>query len=220
MGGRGSGDWQNGRPTTAGRVRLDVRAAVRAGLDLAAPGAAIAASWPGGDAAALRLEAIAGEDGRATAVVVTSGGRHVETLDVAWTRAGYGRRPWWHCPACGCRAAILYGAGRWTLAPLRCRRCHALAYASSRQNAEQRADAALRRALAALGATTGEGWAVVNVRDSYTPPRPPGMRRSTYARRLAAYRCAYDAAGDAWIAAFMGSATTRRMLAASHAHAP
>ena len=235
MGGSGSGDWQDGRPLTSSRLALDVRQLRRAGLPLAAqptragrveilsrggpdrggPLGSIAPVWP----AAGAFEP-GGPPGAAVACHVHSGAdRPPYRVALTWRRVGYGWRPFWHCPRCDRAASILYGADGWTLAPRAwaCRRCAGLAYRSTRQDTEQRADSALRRALAALGATTGDGWAVVNVRDSYTPPRPPGMRRRTYARRLAAYRRAYDAAGDAWLAAFMGSANTRRMLASLEA---
>jgi hypothetical protein len=46
-------------------------------------------------------------------------------LRVAWTRLHYGgRRPWWFCPGCQGRFAILYRAGYGYL----CRRCLKLTY--------------------------------------------------------------------------------------------
>ena len=47
-----------------------------------------------------------------------------------------GSRPWFICPAAGCwrRVAILYGGGIFA-----CRQCHQLAYASSREDAGDRA---------------------------------------------------------------------------------
>lgn len=58
MGGSGSGDWQDGRPLTCERARLDCRALRRAGLRLAARGAppgstAADAAAPDADALAL-----------------------------------------------------------------------------------------------------------------------------------------------------------------------
>lgn len=216
MGGSGSGDWQCGRTLTVQRPRLDVRAAVRAGLELAAP-ADDGRTFNGyRDAlACLTLEAIAGADVRADAVTVTTADGARDVLAVLWTLAGYGWRPWWQCPACRRRAAILYAAGPWRLDGWACRHCHRLAYLSTRQRADVRADAALRRAAAALGVTLAPsgGWAHGMIARRATPPRPPGMRRDTYARRLAALWTAHDAASDAWLAAFMGSSTARRYLA-------
>lgn len=223
MGGSGSGDWQDGRPTTAGRVRLDIRAAVRAGLNLAAPAddvRPLSASWrgAGGILAALALEPIAGADGCADAVVVTSRGARLEVVGIVWTRTGYGRRPWWICPRCRGRAAILYSAGAWTLAPLACRTCHGLAYGSTRERGDVRADAALRRAAAALGIDVpAGGWASHTLDRLPTPTRPPGMRRATYRRRLERLERATTAAAAAWLAAFMGSGSTRRIMASLEA---
>ena len=58
-----------------------------------------------------------------------------------WTRCHLGgSRPWFICPVAGCgrRVAILYGGGIFA-----CRHCHRLAYASSREDA---ADRAIRKA--------------------------------------------------------------------------
>lgn len=228
MGGSGSGDWQDGRPLTTSRLSLDVRQLRRAGLELAArptraghasiigsagPLVTVRPVWPAAPDVAAEP---GGPPGAAAACHVHStADRPPCRVALTWRRVGYGWRPFWRCPRCDRAASILYGADGWTLAPRAwaCRHCAGLAYRSTLQPADVRADAALRRALAALGATTGDGWAVANVRASFTPPRPPGMRRRTYARRLAAYRAAHAAAGDAWMGAFMGSGTTRRMLA-------
>lgn len=238
MGGSGSGDWQDGRPLTIHRLALDVRQLRRAGLVLAAhPTRAghvsisardsaarggvcvtVRPVWPLGDVHSAR--GADGPPGAAAACHVHSGAdRPPYRVALTWRRVGYGWRPFWRCPLCDRAASILYGADGWTLAPRAwaCRRCAGLAYRSTLLDAEQRADAALRRALAALGATTGDGWAVVNLRKAYTPPRPPGMRGATYVRRLAAYRAAFEASADAWMSAFMGSATTRRIMASLEA---
>jgi len=225
MGGSGSGDWQNGRPLTVGRLRLDVRALVRAGLDLApqpGDGRRLRASWTGMHPTlpAVALEPSIGADGRAEAVTLTAGtadGDRRDVIDVAWTRTGYGRRPWWRCPRCRRRVAILYAARRWTAHGWACRTCHGLAYLSTRQPADVRADVALRRAAAALGVTLPEGWGIMGIRAQAQPPRPPGMRRDTYARRLDALHGAHDAASDAWIAGLMGGTFARRHLAALEA---
>jgi hypothetical protein len=51
-----------------------------------------------------------------------------------WTPCNYGgARPWWTCPECGRRCAIVYGH------PFACRRCANLAYKSSRSDAFTRA---------------------------------------------------------------------------------
>ncbi len=59
-----------------------------------------------------------------------------------------GRRAWFICPAVGCgrRVAILYGGGIFA-----CRRCYQLAYASSREDAGDRATRRADRLRARLG---------------------------------------------------------------------
>ena len=46
-----------------------------------------------------------------------------------------GTRPWWLCPSCSRRVAVLYNLGRLYA----CRHCHQLVYASQRENANGRA---------------------------------------------------------------------------------
>jgi len=51
-------------------------------------------------------------------------------LRLTWTPCNYGSdRPWFVCPGCDRRAAILYG----TANPLLCRTCRGLAYPSQRR---------------------------------------------------------------------------------------
>ncbi|HET8629898.1 MAG TPA: hypothetical protein VFL91_20955, partial [Thermomicrobiales bacterium] len=113
--------------------------------------------------------------------------RHA-ALDLAWTDCHYGgRRPWFVCPGCGRRAAVLYlGGAGW-----RCRRCERLVYRSQRQGQHDRALTKARRLRARLGGGAGPL--------APFPPRPRGMHRATYARlrrEAAAAEAVYDAA--AW----------------------
>jgi hypothetical protein len=85
-----------------------------------------------------------------------------------------GQRRWFVCPgqACGKRVAVLYQGSKY----FRCRRCCGLAYSSQR---EDRTDRVLRRLLKIrqqLGATGPLDL------DFPVPPKPPGMRKTTYAR--------------------------------------
>lgn len=71
-------------------------------------------------------------------VAACDGQRFVIGLD--WTACTYGgARPWWRCPCCLRRVAVLY-VGRGALA---CRHCHRLAYRCQREADDDRA---LRRA--------------------------------------------------------------------------
>jgi len=86
-----------------------------------------------------------------------------------------GSRPWFLCPGCGARRAVLYSVdGRF-----RCRRCHDLAYSSTREEpwdrAMRRADTLRRK----IGAERGmHQWA----------PKPKGMHWDRYERITAEIR--------------------------------
>ncbi len=90
------------------------------------------------------------------------------TLD--WTACHYGgRRPWFVCPRCGVRVAILYAADQYA-----CRRCHGLAYRSQREHLYGRALLKAQRIRCRLGGTA-------NVIEPF-PQRPRGMQWRTYLR--------------------------------------
>ncbi len=100
---------------------------------------------------------------------------HVQdALPLVWTRCTLGgSRPWFACPGCGTRRGVLY------LSPagsrFRCRECHGLAYGSTRMDALERATERVRvvqRRLRPEGRY--DPFAV--------PPRPKGMRATTYER--------------------------------------
>jgi hypothetical protein len=82
-----------------------------------------------------------------------------------------GSRPWFICPAAGCRrrVALLYGG-----AIFACRHCHRLAYASTHEDAgdraARRADRIRERLGWELGFLNGDGW------------KPKWMRWRTFSR--------------------------------------
>jgi hypothetical protein len=84
-----------------------------------------------------------------------------------------GAQPWFLCPGCGDRRAVLYSVG----GRFRCRACHDLAYSSTRERA---ADRMLRRGDTIQKKLGGRGpggaW--------HRPSRPKGMHWRTYARLL------------------------------------
>lgn len=110
--------------------------------------------------------------GVAGVVVECDGQRCLVPLD--WTPCTYGgSRPWWRCPCCLRRVAVLY-VGRGALA---CRQCHRLAYRCQREADDDRA---LRRA------------AVLRHRLGWRPgiahghgAKPKGMHWRTYWRMQA-----------------------------------
>ena len=167
MGGYNSGSNQHGKSTTQGRNTLDVRKWQQALL--MTPGTRYEASW--------------GRSGAAITVQINTDGvsliyRHGGTTDmdypvqVAWTPCHYGgRRPWWLCPCCGKRCAILY-AGK----VFSCRQCSGLTYQSTRtapgDKPFERADR-LRQRL---------GWCAGIAND--IGDKPKGMHWRTYERLM------------------------------------
>ena len=172
MGGSGSGRWQNrGRGTVEEHHRLDVRILHRAGA--LAPGTT--SQLRANEQISIGMEA---EDSRLlfryTVGVQGSSEREdiEEWVSVSWTSCNYGGgRPWFRCPQCSRRVAILYPAGRRFL--LRCRHCAKLSYNSQR---EIRTDRLLRRAQRIWERLD---WG----RDERGyPPKPKGMHWATYDR--------------------------------------
>ena len=86
-----------------------------------------------------------------------------------WTPCNYGgQRPWFKCPRCWRRVAVLFFIGQ----SLVCRQCAELTYSSRN---EDRWSRAIRRAHKILERLGGEP-------DSFLPfpPRPKGMHHKTY----------------------------------------
>jgi hypothetical protein len=178
MGGYGSTRWK-GTPThddIDGQLSLDVRWLKRVGA--LTPGAISLPSW------SCRGEII----GSAVATMSRDGCELVlehtvphhgaglstpkkEVIWLDWTACHYGgQRVWFQCPGCERRCAVLFRmSGRF-----RCRRCHQVAYTSTRENACDRSLRRLGALRKRLGATGGSRLAI--------PPKPDGMHWSTYAR--------------------------------------
>lgn len=116
----------------------------------------------------------------------------VERVQLVWTECNYGgARPWFACPGCERRVAILWGS------PFLCRRCHDLAYASQRENDTDRAISRSLRIRAKLGLRTNLEQPMF---------KPNRMRQRTWQRLLAEL-----AASDAtWIGATMKRLTMDR----------
>lgn len=98
--------------------------------------------------------------------------RSLETIRLLRTPCHFGNsRVWFACPGCGKRRGVLFGEqGRF-----RCRSCHDLVYASTREDSATRAARQCRSLHLQLGGD-GRGW-----RANFVPPaQPDGMPRSTY----------------------------------------
>ena len=170
MGGFGSGR-RGGRETTADYRRLDVRELHRAGVLI--PG------WRGGwcwyrrgqKRAEINIEVH--ELSVALRYSATSGGERKSydyAVGLVRTSCNYGgARPWFLCPCCGRRAAILFGGAMFA-----CRHCRRLAYESQRETAGdraiRRADAIRERLGWQAGILNPDGW------------KPRGMHWRTFWR--------------------------------------
>ena len=175
MGGRGSGNFYRWdvRDTTADYNRLDIRSIHRTGL--LRPGFTGTSRWFRGEQQTGCIGWIVrGAGQRATELVLEyrMGDEPLMSYPVPldWTPCHYGgARPWFRCPGCGRRVAILYG-GRL----FRCRHCYGLAYQSTRE------DASLRLMYKAQAIRERLGG-----RDSSHnryPSKPKGMHWTTYDR--------------------------------------
>ena len=197
MGGHGSGRWGAGgtRAVTDGPLRLDVRWLARQGCLGPNTTGSYVVGWLRGDEPAGDILVRYDAD-RPAELVLTYHARRGEggpwrpirervVLDRTPCPYG-GERPWFRCPGCDARRAVLSAVdGRF-----RCRACHDLAYASTREGAvarHRRRSAGLRRR---LGAPPGEAGLAAWL----CPEKPKGMHWRTYDRITAGIRAHEDAA--------------------------
>jgi len=175
MGGFGSGRRnQIGRPTTSDYpATLDVSWLNREGLLVPGMTATLRWSMRGETVGTLWVHT---EEDRVTFRPVSlegdaSGPEQAVHLDWSHCHLG-GQRPWFRCPVCSRRVALLYGAGQWA-----CRHCLNLAYASQREKPHVRA----LRKVDRLREKLEWGPGILPLDRS----RPKGMHRRTYARLAA-----------------------------------
>ena len=184
MGGYGSGRWHTGRRTTGGMWRLDVRWLHREGLLTVGRCSTVRWSHNGQPAASISVSA---HDGQVMLKYRSrSQGGDWEDMEYSvalqWTGCRFGgQRPWFLCPSCGRRVAVLWGGTIYA-----CRHCHKLAYTSQR---EDRCGRLLSRSLKIRERL---GW------DDDYGQKPKGMHWKTYHRLVQEHEWA-DAAS--WQAA-------------------
>jgi len=122
----------------------------------------------------------------------TRGEAITERIGIEWTPCNYGgARPWWSCPQCDRRCAIVYARGMW---PFMCRLCADLTYETAQSDAFTRAITKTNKRRARLGWEPGEPF----------PPKPKGMHWRTFERLVAECSEATrveNAAFDAWMEA-------------------
>ena len=162
------------KPITDQVPRLDIRR--RAHRRPIQPGFVIPLLGPKSEESFAVLE----EDERARLVCRLTWGRPPSTvaftISVVWTPCHFGgERPWWRCPVCGRRVAVIYLRRQ----PA-CRICLGLRYRSQRLRETDRALQRARRLRRRLGGGTA-------LFDPVTD-RPKGMHAATYERLLTALR--------------------------------
>ncbi len=202
MGGLGSGrwGWERTRETTEGLLWLDVRYLARRGLFAVKPGhlATDSVEWSRGGKPSGNITVVyAGDDPDAVildySVRADAGKPWVpvrERIGLERTPCRYGgSRPWFRCPGCKRRRAVLYSVG----GRFRCRGCHDLAYESTREDVGERARRRADKLRRKLGNTGGPGWRGV-------PPKPPRMHWATYQRLVNEILEAEREAMAAWTA--------------------
>ena len=183
MGGDGSGRWggHRAKPDTDGLLTLDVRWLARQGYLAPNASGAYSVAWSRGDRPAGDI--LVRYDGdRPDELVLDYRTRRGEGAPWAPVRERValdrtpcpygGSRPWFLCPGCLDRRAVLYSVG----GRFRCTACHDLAYSSTREGVAERhrrrADELRRR----LGGEPG----------SFSFPwKPKGMRWATDDRIVA-----------------------------------
>ena len=140
MGGFGSGrrTIYCGKDTTEESLPLDIRRLQRSGA--LTPGQAFSWQWTlnGRLRASIQIRAKAWQIGLAYSYTPTGGAAEIirQTVALETTPCTFGgARPWFSCPVCSRRVAVIYGKGRL----FACRRCKQLAYTSQREASDDRA---------------------------------------------------------------------------------
>lgn len=198
MGGRGSGTWYRwSNQRRYGTVELvpyviDIRTVARRGaLDPRAVSATVSGESRGAAWSVGLRKTPDGVTIEHTATTTTGTGpphvEHVQTpVRVVWTPCHYGgQRPWWSCPCCLRRCALLFGTTRGGRFDWRCRTCSGLRHASTREGELDRATRRVRRIRQRVFGLRGRDAAPFDAGGVPVPPRPRGMWRQTYVRELA-----------------------------------
>lgn len=155
--------WGGGRPTPASFNQLDIRWLKRRGILQSGSKSRITFSSPYPTAPWVRDYLIFVDDDE---IELQHEGR-TQYLGIVETPVHLGGvRPWFRCPSCGGRAAILYGPR------FACRKCKHVAYPSQRESPRYRP---LQRAQKIRMRLGGDA----NITLPF-PPRPKGMHRNTY----------------------------------------
>jgi hypothetical protein len=157
-----------GRPTCEECKSIDVRG--REGhLN---PGQLFSVAWTRGGEPSGRLFARTEADAVILIFQAAAGGKLAQQrVPITWTACHFGgRRPWFVCPRCSRRVAILYSPG----GPFLCRLCRNLAYASQQEPVQFRGITEAQKIRARLGGSA-------DLRQPF-PDKPARMHWRTYLR--------------------------------------
>ena len=152
MGGLGSGRI-GGKRTTGSMWSLDIRALYRDPLFV--PERRVVYTWSMNGEPEASINIDIGHGQVVLSYVFTPAGgepkRIKDKVFLSWTACHYGgERPWFLCPRCGRRVAVLWGGEHYL-----CRHCHNIAYNSQRNDRHGRLLMRMRRIKKRLG---GEDW--------------------------------------------------------------
>ena len=173
MGGRGSGRRSSycGKPETNDSISLDIRKIARKGLLV--PGSSFSWQWLVNDrqVAGISIQ-VDFHQSMVLSYRLKSTGEVVEQRVQTQTSPCHlgGQRPWFTCPRCSKRVAVLYAPGRY----FACRQCGGLGYATQKEGAGDRASIRANKLRKRLGWEAG----ILNGDGG----KPKGMHWTTYQR--------------------------------------
>lgn len=177
MGGTGSGRRasHSGRSKAEDSMPLDIRKLNRAGA--LTPGRSVGWSWTvgGHETGSIRIRV---DTGGLTLSFLYGRRQELVTQWVMIQHTDYpfgGARPWFTCPSCSRRVALLFGRGRL----FACRHCQRLAYASQSEEADDRALRRADRLRRRLGWQPGVAHGIGD--------KPKGMHWRTFDRLVSEY---------------------------------
>jgi len=177
------GAWQrhDARRTVESVLDLDIRELHRAGL---IPGKTLEVTWSRGWSASSVAVSLIDFDNARIISRSPNGRPFSEPVALERTACNYGgARPWWLCPDCGRRCALLYLVGE----RFRCRCCGELTYTTSQSSRWIRST----RKSIKLGRRIGVEAGARRVF------KPPGMHWRTFERLVAEYTAAAVTASEA-----------------------
>lgn len=177
MGGFGSGPGGTGKATCEGALFLDVRLLKKQGW--LEPGSSAVITWKLGDSSSSVGLKVSADDVRVS--WASGGANYAESLPRCYSsqRLG-GERSWWSCPGCSARCAILYmRLMRW-----RCRSCHDLVHASTRDRCPVQRVRRKHRLVALKLGLKGDAVHAPDMNAPLIPEKPKGMHGTTYAKLL------------------------------------